>query len=368
MKNLITYIFILLSAKIAAQQLALETTFHTGSVWRHTPKLTTQTGETLFGQELGLRLQMTGRRDWQAWQRYPIFGVSLVHFRLGENSHDDVFGVLPSLSVPIIRAGRFAAFFRLSTGLAWVTQPYDYFDNPGENALGSHWNNITQFRLGGEWRFDEQWRMQAGGALNHISNGGSALPNFGVNLASGYLSLSWSPKPVREEDFLPAQTSKRATRRFGGMVQTGFANLEYGVFDGPKYPVWAGAVAGYFHFNRVNRAHLGVDYEFNKAIYEFGLRSADFENKEEAKMGATRVAIFIADEFLFGLIGIQLQMGRYVGSGLNQYVLRRNYSKLTIRAYAPKLFNTSLQPNFGITMKAHATTAEFISMNMGLAF
>lgn len=368
MKILIVYIFILLNVKVAAQQLAIETTLHAGAIWRHTPKLTTRTGETLFGQELGLRFQTMGRRDWQAWQRYPMFGMSLVHFHLGADSHSDGFGLLPNLSVPIIRAGRFAAFFRIGTGLAWVTQPYDYFDNPGENAIGSHWNNITQFRLGGEWRLDGHWRLQAGGALNHISNGGSALPNFGVNLASGYFGLAWSPKPLRKEDFLPARADKRATKRFGGMIQTGFANLEYGVFDGPKYPVWAGAVAGYFHFNQVNRAHLGIDYEFNKAIYEFGLQSGDFENKEEAKMGATRLAIFIADEFLFGPIGVQLQMGRYVGSGLNQYVLRQNYSKLSIRLYAPKLFSTSLQPNIGITMKAHATTAEFISMNLGMAF
>ena len=182
------------------------------------------------------------------------------------------------------------------------------------------------------------------------------------------MGLTWSPKPIREEDFLPAQTDKRALRRFGGILQTGLAIQEFGVFDGPKYPVWAAAAAGYFHFNQVNRAHLGLDYEFNKAVYEFGLYIADFESESEARKGSTRLAVFIADEFLFGNVGVQLQMGRYVGKNLNRYVLRKNYSKLTVRVYAPPLFKTSLQPNIGITLKAHATTAEYISLNAGLAF
>ena len=92
------------------------------------------------------------------------------------------------------------------------------------------------------------------------------------------------------------------------------------------------------------------------------------ENERLARRGATRLAVFISDEFLFGSIGIQLQMGRYVGAGFNRYVFKQNYSKLAIRHYFPALFGTSLQPNIGITLKAHAFTAEYISMNAGVAF
>ena len=353
---------------IAGQILGIETTLHGGAVWRHTPKLTTQTGELLWGQEVGLRFQTTGNRDWQAWQRYPILGATLVHFHLGDGSHGDACGLLPNLSIPIIRAGWFSAFFRLGTGLAWVTHPYDYFDNPGQNALGSHWNNITQFRVGVEIRLDDHFRLNTGIALNHFSNGASSLSNYGINIPSGWAGVAWSPKPVRESDFLPAQSDKKALRRFGGILQAGFANIEFGAFDGPKYPVWAGAAAGFYHLNRVNRLLLGIDYEFNKAVYEFGLNSAEFENEAIAQKAATRLAVFIADEFMFGNIGIQLQMGHYLGKDLNQYVLKKYYSKLTVRGYLPKLFKTSVQPFLGITLKAHATTAEYIALNVGLAF
>lgn len=352
----------------SGQIIGIESTVHAGAVWRHTSKLSTRTGELLWGQEIGVRFQTTGQRDWHAWQRYPVLGASLVHFHLGDGSHGDGFGLMPHLSVPVLRSGWFTAFFRLGTGLARVSHPYDYFDNPKQNALGSHWNNITQFRLGGEVRLGDHYRLNAGVALNHISNGAFALPNYGINIPSGYLGLVWSPRPVREKDFLPAASSKRPLRRWGGMLQAGFANIEYGVFDGPQYAVWAGSAAGLYHFNRVNRMLLGVDYEFNRAIYAYGLQAADFENEEEARKGATRLAVFVADEFLFGCIGIQLQLGRYVGKEMNQYVLKRNYSKLTMRVYMPALFGSTLRPQLGISLKAHAATAEYIALNAGCAF
>ena len=368
------YLFLLLAVLAtkgaeAQARFSFESTLHLGSIWRHTPKLTTRTGQPLWGQEIGLRFQTTGRRDWHQWQRYPALGVSLLHFRLGSGSHGDGFGLLPNLSIPIFRTGWFMAAFRLGTGLAWVTEPYDYFDNPGENAIGSHWNNITQFRLGGELRVSDFLRLNAGAALTHFSNGGASLPNFGINLPSGFVGVAWSPKPIREKDFLAAKTSKRAERRrLGGTVQAGLAILEYAVYDGPKYPVWLGAAAGYFQVNKANRVLLGVDYEFNKAIFNYGLHLGEFANETEAGQGATRLAVFLADEFLFGNIGIQLQMGRYIGKDFNRYTPERNYSKLTIRCYTPRLFRSAMQPHIGITLKAHATTAEYISTNVGLAF
>ena len=348
--------------------MSVETSGHLGAIWRHTPKLTTQTGTLQWGQEFGLRFQTNGRRDWHQWQRYPVFGVSVVHMHFGAGSHGDGYGLLPNLSIPIFRSGIFTAFFRLGTGLAWVSNPYDYFENPGQNAIGSHWNNITQFRLGGELRLSDHLRVHAGAGLTHFSNGAAALPNYGINLPSGYAGISWSPKPVREKDFVPAASEKKAGRRWGATIQGGMAFIEYAVFDGPKYPIRTASVAGYFSFNKVNRALLGVDYEFNKAVFVFGQQIADFENEAEARKGATRLALFVADEFLFGNFGIQLQMGAYVGGSFNQYVFKRQYSKLTIRYYFPALFKTELKPHMGVALKAHAATAEYISMNAGLAF
>jgi hypothetical protein len=351
----------------AAQKTALEATVYHGVVWRHTPKLSTQTGEWLSGQEIGLYIQTTGRRDWQAWQRYPALGVSALHFSLGNGSHGSAFGLLPHLGIPLLRAGRFSAQFRVGTGLAWVTRPYDWFDNRNQNAIGSHWNNVTQFRLGAAYHADARWRFSMGGSMTHFSNGGSSLPNFGINIFSGWVGANYFLQALRNEEFKPAAGSKRnVARRWRAQVQGAMALLEIASFDGPKHVVWNASAAAGFQINRTNRVLLGADYEFNRAIFAWGLHAVRFPDENAARRGATRAAIFLAEEFLFGDISIVLQAGRYVGRNINQYVPKSSYAKLSARYYLPGI--GAAQPFLGISIKAHKFTAEYISGNVGVAF
>ncbi len=348
-----------------ANTIAWETTLHYSALWRHTPKLTIKTGQPVFGQEWGLRLQTQGRQPWHQWQRYPAFGLALAHFHLGEQAHGDAWALLPNLSVPVWRTGRWLLVFRVGTGLGYVTRPYDYFNNPGENAIGSHWNNYTQFRLGSEYRLNDHWRLQAGVSLNHFSNGASALPNFGVNLPSGLLSFCWSPKGIREADFAPAPESKRPLRRWGAAISGGLAMIEYSVFDGPRYPVWALSGGVLFHLNRVNRLQAGLDYEYNRAVYTFGLRAAQFRSENAARRGATRLAVTLADEFLFGALSVQVLTGVYTGGTINQLVSNSWYGKFTTRYYFRPLPHAPFRLHAGVSLKAHRTTAEYISLNVG---
>ncbi|MFN0215749.1 MAG: acyloxyacyl hydrolase [Saprospiraceae bacterium] len=331
--------------------------------------MSTQTGEKIAGQEIGILFHTTGHKDWQAWQHYPAFGVSLAHFQLGEGSHGDTYALMPHLSISLIRAGPWEADFRVATGLAWVTRPYDWFKNPGQNAIGSHWNNLTQFRLGTTYHAASQLRFSAGGSMTHCSNGGSALPNFGVNIFSGWASASWFFQALKKEEFLPAKTSKRTLgRRVGFQAQGGLALLEIASFDGPKHAVYISSAAGYYQINRINRVLLGLDHESNRAIYEWGLHSARFEDEAAARCGSTRVAVFAAEEFLFGDIGIVLQAGKYLGKHINQYVPKPSFAKLSARYYLPALLQTELRPFLGISIKAHKFTAEYISGNIGVSF
>jgi hypothetical protein len=111
-----------------------------------------------------------------------------------------------------------------------------------------------------------------------------------------------------------------------------------------------------------------MNHESNQAIYEWGLHSARFRNEAAARQGATRLAITLADEFLFGDLSIVLQAGRYVGKNINQYVPKVSYAKLSARYYFPALWGDGLKPFAGISIKAHKFTAEYISGNVGISF
>ncbi len=358
-----------LLAQEARAAWSVEAVTHSARLFRHTPKLTIRTGQRVWGQELALSWQTRGRQSWQAWQRYPRFGLSGAHFYLGEQAHGDAWGLLPFVDVPVLRRANWLAYFRVGTGLGYVARPYDYFTNPAQNAIGSHWNNFTQFRLGAEYRLGPRWSLQAGGSFSHFSNGASALPNYGVNLPAGFAALRWTPAGRRDTGFLPAPPRPALLRRWGGLLTGGLSIIEYSIFDGPRYPVWALSGAAYYRLNPVNRALLGIDYEYNRAVYAFGLRSTDFKTEHEARRGATRLAFTLADEFLFGPLGIQVQAGWYAGrQRFNRLVSHRWYSKLSIRYYLPELLHSRLRCHLGISLKAHRTTAELIAWNLGIGF
>jgi hypothetical protein len=343
-----------------------------GAIWRHSPKLSTQTGEGLHGFELGFRYQTTGRRLWHGWQRYPAFGLNIAQQQLGQGSHGQARSILPYLVIPITGKGGFSTYFQVGSGLAWVRRPYDSSSNPTQNAISSRWNNITQFRLGAAlplWQ--QRYLLQVGASLSHFSNGGGKLPNFGINIPSGFCALVWRPRALPRSAYLPPPPSRKvATRRWGLLAQSGLALVEYSAVDGPKYPVWVGTLSGFFRLNTVNRLHLGVEWERNGAVEAFGRHTYLFADERQARLGASRLSLLVADEFLFGPLGISVQMGHYIGGpARNQLVLRRYYSRLGLRYFLPAIPRTNgLRPFLGVSLKAHGSVADYMGWNLGLMF
>lgn len=340
---------------------------HAGTLLRHTPKLTVRTGQRVPGFEVGVRWQTLGRRDWQQMFGFPAVGLSLARFSLGGAAHGDLYCLTPSISFAWLRWRDWSLTLRLAGGAGYMTKPYDYFKNPGQNAIGSYFNAVAQFRLGAEYRLNDHLRFGAGASLTHASNGGWALPNLGVNIPTGYFSIAYSPE---KEAVAQKKTRQRiAERRLGGLLQMGAAWVEYIVVDGARHPVWSGSAAAAWRLGKANRLLLGVDWEFNRSVYAWGLQTTAFDTEAIARRGATRWAVKLADEFLFGNLGVAYEAGFYVGKpDINQYVLTRQFSKLAVRYYLPGISKLGLRPHVGVALKAHRAVAEYLSANAGFSF
>lgn len=364
--KIIVFLSFFCKSLITAQSFSIEPTLHFGTIIKHTKKIKIQTGQLVVGQEINLRFQTLGKEDWQVLQRFPVFGMSLAHFNFGDGAHGEGIGLTPNLSVQVFQKGNFRAMFRLGSGIGRVSRPFHFLKNPKQNAIGSHWNGTAQFNFSTEFRFSQNFRAVAGAGFYHFSNGGRAFPNFGLNIPSGYFSLAWSPRG--QPDFEKREVSRRPDRRFAGLIYGGAVWVEYLVEDGPRYPIWMGTAAAAFYLNKVNRVLLGIDYEYNKAVFKWGLHSATFDSKKTAKLASTRLAVLIGDEFLFGDFSVQLQSGIYIGDRLNQYVLNTFYNKLIMRYYLPRLPFTKIRPHVGVYLKAHNVIAEYLAINAGLSF
>jgi hypothetical protein len=344
----------------------LESAIHFGTVIRHSPKIFIQTNQVVLGAEITLFKQTNGAQEWQQLRHYPKTGLTLCYLNMGDGAHGQGVALLPNISVHVLKNKKFPTDFRIGGGIGYVSKPYNSFSNPDQNAIGSHLNGSMQARIGTQIQINSHWKMQISACLTHFSNGSSALPNYGINIPTGQIAFKYSKKAettlIRQENI-----SKKTKQHWGLQLNIGTASVEYIVIDGPRYPVWSSALAATYLLNKVNKLGIGVDYEFNRSVYEWGLYSTSFANKDIAKMGSTRLGTFISDEFLFGNASILVHLGIYQGQNLNKFVLTPFYTKVGLRYYLPKVLGIS-RPFMGVYLKTHKAIAEYISFNAGMSF
>lgn len=68
---------------------------------------------------------------------------------------------------------------------------YDAFSNPDNIALGSSVNVHVGGNLFVRWRMSKKFDLNAGLGFTHFSNGASALPNRGLNMANAFVELAY---------------------------------------------------------------------------------------------------------------------------------------------------------------------------------
>ena len=95
------------------------------------------------------------------------------------------------LSKAISRTARHDFSFRLGTGLAYFPDHYDLYTNRKNTFVSSALNATLQMRLEYDVALGQHLGLLLGLALNHYSNGGTAKPNFGINLPTLQVGLNY---------------------------------------------------------------------------------------------------------------------------------------------------------------------------------
>jgi Lipid A 3-O-deacylase (PagL) len=356
------------SAKLKGWSVEIGT--HTGHLLRHSVRLKIENEQRVWAQEVNFDYQTWGKHEWNGWKHFPSFGLAMVRVNFTEKAHGQAFAALPNLSIPIVTRDRWDLRFRLGTGLGWVTRPFDFIENPNQNAIGSHLNNMVQMRTTARWRPAKMPHFQliGGGVFTHFSNGGAHRPNFGLNLPALYLGAQYVPNIISKSDFLVPKTSKKQPKhRFAALFQSGIGFGEVQIGGGPSYPIYSNSLGLGRYFSKINRGFIGLDWERHVGI-AYWLAHAEGETDESKyRAASTRWLGWVGDEFLFGPLGIHLQTGISL-SKKSEYVPFFLYNKLAFRYYLHRFTHTDLRPWLGIYLKSHIITAEYISFNAGISF
>lgn len=261
--------------------------------------------------EIGAELPNLGNNHFH--NNFPLnrWGVVFNFSPLTNNEHLGFgFGILPYISMNLLKNRESKWKFRLASGLGYIQKPFNEITNPKNMALGSYINNITDFALQYQTRLTKGIVTKIGFGLQHFSNGAFARPNLGLNLP--YLSIcikteNQSHKNTIREPQITKEKNNYFIGSFYGTKTLTFAPAE-------RYHVFQISGGYSFGFTRGDFIHVQADVIFDQSLPFLSEYDYEFKSIDNVILG-----IFSTYEKKFGQIGTFIGVGFYVHSPYQSY-------------------------------------------------
>ena len=344
-----------------------EAGFNIGKIYKHSPKIVIPLSELppVLGAEFSWEQRCYGKKYWHSLSRFPRLGFigNFQHFR--DSRLGWGLGVMPFVSTRFFKAGPVEMFGRMAMGLAYVSERWDGYFNPQNNIIGSHWNSNVAFRIGFGIDVLKKIELRPSFSFTHYSNGASQYPNLGINVMSFHLGILYKNNPIAPVDIIrnfADLPSRHKGPRFA--VFTGLGMKEIGrTYRGPKYAILINSIEAGLFASRTNVLKFGLTHEYHQSEYDFYMHSSGAANRADAIQRANKYLFYIEDEILMGHISLVGQIGYY----FNNAPVKLPFTRIGFRYYPLDPVKNRLAPYIGIRLKAHAITAEYFDLTIGVA-
>lgn len=336
-----------------------------GRLLKHTEEFAFESNPNNYYAEFHLNWQSSDRQAWARYHRYPIVQIVARYHNYGNpDLLGEAIGLYPTLVIPIHDGPAFPISFTGGMGVAWSSRKYDRIGLPLNNAIGSHWNNVTTLKLEVGLPFFYNWHTGLTFSMTHMSNGRTKTPNYGLN--TFHLGINF-----REQDSPDYVSINDKAERAPWVYQPWYfeAGATLGIHEaikpgGPKYGTYGVQGSVTHSLDPIQRLSLGVEVEYNSETADFLLGSFEVDSRKEANARATNLALFVRDEFLFGPCGFGITAGVYLIKEQPSFPI---YNKLDIRYY----FGTNEKGKgtyISVLLKSHLANAAYIGAGAGYRF
>ncbi len=259
------------------------------------------------------------------------------------------FGVLGRIEIGVAQAGPVKLLFTPGFGLGYSTQTY--FTNHKDIVVGSHLNAALQVGLKLYTPVTASTGIQAGVDLFHYSNGGSRIPNQGVNAYSVSLGIV---QKLRQPGMAKGDSTGhyyKSSFEIGGDLGS------RGVFESRDVLGRSGLYAGYnYQLSHVFSLKLASDAvyyftDFNPAKYNY-----TFQNYGTS-YDRWRVGLSLGGDLWLGRLALMGNYGHYLHFA-SYYPNNQWYWTTGFKYY--------VTPWLGVQMKTyfHHTQADYVGYGL----
>ena len=337
-----------------------------GKVYKHEEKFHLPIPELSYGTDVDFVIHTYGKKPWHQLRKFPTIGVGVTYTNYGIDSvYGQCIGLYPNIILPLVRGEKLEWTLRLGDGVGYVTKhfrrsaPVDTINA----AIGSHINDFAYFSTDLSYHINQHWDVQLGAHFTHISDASHDKPNLGVNLYGGHVGLSYFPVTSKPKAIRQKLTPLRNRILVQGRLS--MAVVSANSPGGPHYPVYLASGYASRRWKSKNKMFLGLDYSYHSDVSAF-LKSIEVYPGKEAQH-SWKSAVFFGNEFLFGRLGIVMQVGVYIKQA--ELIQDPYYEKIGGHYYLLQKEHGPLKEFFiSAFLKTHKTVAELGEFGFGFGF
>jgi hypothetical protein len=285
---------------------------------------------------------------WKQHYHFPKIGCGIIYSSMGQTTLiGNSYAIYPFLSFE--RGKKVKRYFRVGSGLGYISHPFHREFNHKNIAIGSHVNAFIRLEQGVMFRMGKSCAMSAGISLSHFSNGSSRTPNLGINVITAQASFRFDYK---KEMFI--DTLKSAFQLPALMILPSGGFREINPAGGARYAVINAAFYMNIKSKKKGNFFAGADVFYSSSLRRELLLDGNPANDERLLL---QLGIHGGYQFVFNRFTIPVMLGVYAFDRVGKYGLL--YQSLALRYHVSKHY--FLQVN----LKSHQAKAEYFTYGIG---
>ncbi len=295
-----------------------------------------------FGQEFLIGVQTGGDDPRHSALNFPYYGVGLYSGMYGDVM-ENIYAGFFFIDIPVVKFKKMSLNVAAAMGVALNCSRYTF--DPDFLAHSSYVNVYSHLSLSYHYALTPNLDVGIGGRFQHFSNGSFQHPNFGNEMFSTQLSISYMPKMKSLEFSLPPLSDKKD--EWISVLSVGI-NGSKTDFD-KKYFYANTSLAYSFIKRKCYALGVGAEVTYNGSLEQ--------ELDQYSQMDLMYGGFFISNELIFQKVRFGFQFGTPV---FNQVEFKAPYyERLVLRyQFIPEAFL-----HFGI--KINADESECLEWGIG---
>ncbi len=254
--------------------------------------------------DLTISKRVSGEKDWHHYFNFPSYGLTLAGYDLVSPYLGNAYAARWFIDLPLDKSRLLR--LKMDLGAGYITEPFSVEENIHNSAIGSYLNASLALKLYGAFPITKHVQAGVGIGVHHFSNGAFKMPNSGINLAMGEVSLKYTLSPELPERDAPELKADKNWHFFAG---GSYGIKEIPPNGGEKYNVIN--IYGQALKRISPKSSLGGELGVN---YNESLRERSNQKEEGSGTSSENYRLYIAGthQLHFDPLGLRFQLGAYI--------------------------------------------------------